>query len=328
VDRTANALPFVVVGIFITLMVGLRYEVGGDWAPYVRMFDRAEALSLGQQLDLGDPGYQLLNWTVQRGGGGLWLVNTICAAIFAWGLLQLCRVQRDPWLTLLVSIPYCVVVVSIGYTRQATAMGLLMAGLASVLAGRAGTVRFGLYVLAAALFHKTAIVLFPLVALALPRNRLINLLIVGALTFILYSTFLSSHVDLLVRNYIDARYSSQGAAVRVAQTVLPALVFLLFRRRLGFEGVEDRLWRNFSLAALLMLGLLLSLPSSTVVDRISLYLLPLQFVVLARIPGALVSVGLGRLLLTAYLALTLYVWLNYAVHASDWLPYQTWLQAD
>ena len=54
------------------------------------------------------------------------------------------------------------VVVAMGYTRQLIAIGILMAGLASL--GRGGSViRFALYVALAALFYKIAVLVLPLV---------------------------------------------------------------------------------------------------------------------------------------------------------------------
>lgn len=322
-----GALPFVFVGVLLVAMIGLRYHVGGDWFPYARLYQQAAVLTFQQQILAGDPGYQFINWFVRQVGAGLWLVNTLCATIFVWGLVQLCRLQREPWLALLVAVPYCVIVVAMGYTRQATAMGILMAGIAALLRGNGGAVRFAAYVLAAALFHKTAIVIFPLVALSLPRSRFVNLLIAVSLTPSLYFFFVADDVDKLVRNYLEAGYSSTGATIRLAQTAIPALIFLIMRNRFDFTRVEDRVWRNFSIASLLMVILLFTTPSSTAVDRFSLYLLPLQFVVLAHIPVAITGVFVGRLLVLFYLGLTQFVWLNFARHASMWIPYLTWFNA-
>ena len=64
------------------------------------------------------------------------------------------------------------------------------------------------------------------------------------------------------------------------------------------------------------------LPSTTVVDRLSLYLIPLQLAVLPRLAYLFKGRFLGRSLVIIYSALVLFVWLNFAVHAQYWLPYQ------
>lgn len=306
--------------LLIAILIGFRYEVGGDWNSYELMFTYARYAELGRMLEVGDPGYQFLNWAVYQVGGGLWLVNLTSGLIFSWGLLRFARIQPDPWLAIMVAIPYLVVVVGMGYSRQALAIGILMAGLATV-ARNPSILRFALYVAAAALFHKTAVIVFPLVALAHPRNRLTNLLVVVAFSVLLYDFFLKDAMEGFVENYIKAEYSSQGAAIRVIMNLVPAMLLFLFRKRFSFLDPQYLVWRNFSLAAVALAVLLVVLPSSTAVDRMALYVIPLQIAVLTRIP-ALISPGAGRAVIIAYSTAVMFVWLNFAVHAQYWLPYQ------
>lgn len=307
--------------VLIALLVGLRYRVGADWNTYEFYFEWASYASLGRVLQLSDPAYQLLNWSVQHLGGEMWGVNLLCGVIFSWGLWQFARVQPEPWLAVLVAVPYLTVVVAMGYSRQAVAIGILMAGLAAL--GRGDSVvRFSLYVGVAAMFHRTAIVVLPLVIFAGERNRLLNFIAGGAMFLLLYDALLAESVDTLVKNYLVAEYNSQGAAIRVGMSLLPALMFLATPKRFGFPSQEERLWRMFSYAAIGFLLLLLVLPSSTVVDRLALYIFPLQLAVLSRVPLALGSEGLGRLLVIAYAFLVQFVWLNFAAHAEYWIPYR------
>lgn len=305
----------------VALAIGLRYKVGADWETYKFLFSYARYADLTRVLAIGDPGYQLLNWTVQRAGAEIWVVNLVCGATFAYGLFRFARSQADPWLALVVAVPYLIVVVAMGYTRQAVAIGILMAGLAALGRG-ASILRFALYVAAAALFHKTVVIVLPLVIFAAQRSRFLNVLAGLAGSILLYDIFLSSSVEGFVRNYIGTEYSSQGAAIRVVMNLVPATVMLLFRRNLQLGPVELRMWTYFSLASLAMALLLFILPSTTVVDRLSLYLIPLQLAVLPRVAYLFKRRNMGRLLIASYSALVLFVWLNFAVHAEYWLPYQ------
>ncbi len=319
-DGRRVSIAFVIGGILIALMVGLRYEVGADWPTYKILFSYAAYSDLGRMLSIGDPGYQLLSWTVRRMGVEIWLVNLVCGMIFAWGLMRFAQVQPNPWLAVLVAIPYLVTVVAMGYTRQATAIGILMAGLAAVHRG-ATTVRFAFYVLAAALFHKTAVVVLPLVVFSSEKNRLVNMLAGILAIYMFYSSFLADSVDEFVESYIETEYSSQGAAVRVAMNLVPAAAFFLFQRRLGFGTVERRIWFFHSIAAFVLLALLLVLPSSTAVDRLALYIMPLQIAVLSRFPLAF-GPRMGILIVVLYSLAVEFVWLNFATHARYWIPYQ------
>lgn len=320
-DKRSGPFMLSIGALLIALAIGLRYKVGADWETYKFLFSYAKYASLDRLLTIGDPGYQLLNWSVQRIGAEIWVVNSVCGTIFAFGLFRFARAQPDPWLTFVVAIPYLVVVVAMGYSRQAVAIGILMAGLAALRHG-ASILSFAIYVAAAALFHKTVVVVLPLVIFASQRSKLLNLLAGIAGSILLYDVFLSSSVEGFVRNYIETEYNSQGAAIRVIMNLVPASALLLFRRRLQLEPVEMKTWTYFSIAAIAMPLALLILPSTTVVDRLSLYLIPLQLAVLPRLAYLFKWRNLGRYLVIAYSALVLFVWLYFAVHADYWLPYQ------
>lgn len=320
-SQKVGSFPLIVGAALVAVAIGLRYEVGADWEAYKFLFSYAGYAGLDRVLAIGDPGYQLLNWTVQRAGIDIWLVNLICGAIFSMGLFRFARSQPDPWLTFVVAIPYLVVVVAMGYTRQAAAIGILMAGLAS-LQRSSSVLRFTGYIAVAALFHKTVVAVLPLVVFASQRSRLLNVLAGIAGTVLLYDIFLSPSVEAFVRDYIEAEYSSQGALIRVVMNLVPAAALLMFRRRLPFSPIEGRMWTYFALAAGVMVFALAIVPSTTVIDRLSLYLIPLQLAVLPRLAHLLKQPNFGRFLVVCYAGSIMFVWLNYAVHAKFWLPYR------
>jgi hypothetical protein len=231
-------------GVFIALMVGLRYEVGGDWINYQEILLQTTYVELGTVLLGSDPGYSFLNWAAVQIGWDIWFVNLVCGAIFSWGLIRFARQQPNPWLVIVVAIPYLVIVVAMGYTRQAVAIGFILAGLASV--GRASLIRFGFYVILAAFFHKSAVVVLPLVAIAATQRRIIIIPALMATALLLYYLFLDAAVDTLMTNYVEAEYQSEGAAVRVAMNLPPAVLFLYFRKRFGLEGQLEKVWARTS----------------------------------------------------------------------------------
>lgn len=313
-----------------SLAIGLRWEVGGDWFGYFNYLDRQEGASIRDALLNSDPAYELLNWLAVQSGGGITLVNLVCGVIFSAGLVLFCRAQPRPWLSLAIALPYLVIVVAMGYSRQGVAIGLAMPGLLALERGR--VLAFILWITAATTFHSSALVLLVFAApMLLGEDQLTNALrlgLLGGAGLGLFNAFLSEQVESFQSGYLDAGYQSQGALIRVVMNLLPAVLFLLVRHDLRLRAPQRRLWLWLSLSALLMAVLLVVSPSSTAVDRISLYLIPLQLFVAARLPDAELF-GLEReswtWLLLLYSGAVLFVWLNFAANAGSWIPYRNLL---
>ena len=320
-----QAAPFLgLAGLFVALMVGLRWEVGGDWINYADILEGMRYTPLERVIQISDPGYAVLNWLAHRFGFDIWFVNLVCGAIFAWGLVKFARRQANPWLAIVVAVPYLIIVVAMGYTRQGVAIGFIMAGLAIV--DRASLFRFAIYVVLAATFHKSAVIILPLIALAATRNRVATVAILLGTGVLLYYLFVSESVDAFMEHYVEAQYQSQGAGIRVAMNLPPAILFLLFQKRFALDPQQKKLWRNFALASFIALAMLMLTASSAAVDRMSLYLIPLQMFVFSYLPEAFPDRRRANMqlvmLVIVYYALIQFVWLNYAFNAAFWVPYQ------
>ncbi len=321
-----RSLMLGIIGALAAVMIGFRYQTGGDWQPYLYIFEEMSQLSFETMLAHDDPGYNILNWAAHQAGFTIWAVNLVCAGLFAFGLVKFANHQPNPWLAVVVAVPYLIIVVGMGYTRQAVAIGLIMAAI--VAWDRGSLLKFGFYILVATTFHKTAVLALPLIALSATKNRFLTGIVGLIFGFILYRYFLSESVDRMMQVYVEAEYSSQGAAIRVAMNFVPAAIFLMFQRRFQLTENQRRMWRYFSLTAMLTVVMLMVLPSSTAVDRIALYLIPLQLFVFSRLPEAFPQAGRPNQQLVAfvlaYSAVIQFVWLNFANHAEFWVPYKFW----
>ena len=305
--------------IILFLMIGWRHEVGGDWASYILNMENPDLFS-----EKGDPANNLLFWLGVNVGGGIYLVNLISAALFSWGLLVFCRSQPRPWLALAVAVPYLITVVAMGYTRQGVAIGLAMLGIVAL--GKGNTMKFVLWMALAATFHKSAVILVPLAVLANTKRRVFTLIWVGVTAFVLFALLLREALDALVSGYISDEYESSGAAIRVAMNAVPAALFLIFRKRFQLTHEQRSFWTWMALSGLLLVLALIISPSSTAVDRVALYWIPLQLFVLSRLPNILGKRdGKNALwvnVVVIYSAAVLFVWLFFGVHSVYWLPYQ------
>lgn len=321
-------------GCALILIIGTRDGVGCDWDTYLRHFQNMQDVDLASALSFTDPAYALLNWLFVRAGWSVHAVNMACATIFVVGLLRFCGRQPAPVLALLVSIPYLVVVVSMGYTRQASAAGFLMLAFNAFSDGRGR--RYLLWVLLAASFHRSAAMFAPLVvfvespsvardAVRALTARTLALTLGAVLSAVLLVVFVGGAVDRYTASYVESDYEARGDLYRIALNTLAAAIFLLFRRRWKDLFADARLHLILALAAVSAVPLLWV--SSVGADRMSLYLLPLQLAVFSRLPllaPRRLRHPVAAAVMAAYAAV-LYVWLNFANHAFCWVPYQSTL---
>jgi hypothetical protein len=328
--RRITGSTLLALGIFLTLLIGLRDQVGGDWYNYLPSVQRAFGQTLTVVVQEAEPGYGLLNWIGANWGGGVFLVNTLCGLIFTVGLLRFANAQPRPWLALTLAFPYLVLVVAMGYSRQAVAIGLEMLALLALQRDRLP--QFLGWIVLASSFHRTVLVLLILPASTLSSNirfaQLIRLALLLVAGYGLYSAILAPELDGYISGYVDAQYQSQGALIRVALCLLPALLYLPNRDLFHLPPETRRIWTLLALIAITAAIGLATVASSTAVDRLALYLIPLQLFVGSRLPDTRLfdlDPETWKQLLVLFSLAVLLVWLLFASHARFWLPYRNLL---
>ena len=321
----AGLAAFSLFAILLALMIGFRWGVGGDWS-----WDLRRMLHYGEDADLSDyvnvhvdPGYAMLMWFGMKSGFNIWFVHLLGGGIFAYGLSRFCLNQVDPWLSMTVAIPYLVIVVAMGYDRQAVAIGFTM--LAMVALQNRSMFRFVGSMTLAATMHVTSLSLMPVFVFGSRINKFWATIVGGPIFAVGYVYFLRQKADSTIYGYIDKGYSSSGAAIRIAMNALPGVIYLIYRNRFRFNDDERRFADVLAIIALSFVALLIVSPSSTAVDRMALYIIPIQLYVLGRLPFAFArtetdykAFAVGVIV---YSGAVMLVWLNFAVDASAWVPY-------
>jgi hypothetical protein len=328
---TASPL-FIAAALLTICWMGFRYQTGGDWYNYLDMFAEYGNKDFGYTFTSarGDPAFAILNWLAAQIGAEVWVVNLVSAILMIWGIVRFSKDQPNPWLVVCVAIPYLIIVVGMGYVRQGVAIGLILAAIPAF--GRRKYIQFIVLAALATAFHKSALIIVPIIVLSEARYKFTVYGIGMAMAAVLFAAFIDSFLDRLLTNYVDAELSSSGTGIRVAMNMLPAVVFLIFRRRFTVSEQEIKLWTFYSLASIGCVIAFVISPSSTAVDRIALYLIPLQLFVLGRLPYAFPGArGPDKVLLFSvivYSAAIQFVWLNYAENSHWWIPYRTYLATD
>lgn len=322
--KIAQNIFFLAAAAFTTLMIGLRFEVGGDWIPYTLMYDEIYFRSLIESWSVTDPGYASINWLAIQFGMGIGFVNTVCAALFMLGLIRLAQQQPNPPLAMLVAVPYLIIVVAMGYTRQAAAIGIVCFAISD--ASENNIIKTAFIIFIAAIFHKSAILMLPIVLIPILRRNFIAGA-AGAIFFVgAFIALLSDSSDQMINNYVNSDYNSEGALIRVLMNILAGSAFLVFYKRMNIDDFQKSFWFYCSILALVSVIALQIASASSGIDRISLYLIPLQVVALSRLPyiSKFRTQAMPSLLLAVvfYSFLVQFVWLNYAANAEFWLPYK------
>lgn len=322
-NKLKRLLPLVAICCFF--VIGFRWEVGCDWLAYLFKFEQAQWVMNYSEWEFvsTDIGYAFINIFSARIESNIITVNALIAAIGLIGLMAFCKQQPNPLLGMSVAIPYIVIVFFQGYTRQAGAFGFELLALTFLSSKR--RMAFVICILCAASFHKTALLILPIAALASTQNKWWTYLWVGITFVTAFSFFLAEHQDTLWESYVVSHMESSGGGIRIAMNIFPALLLLMIKHKFSYQSLEEKkLWFWFAILAIACF-LLVSF-STTAADRIGLYLMPLQIYTFCRLPEIFPQFkGLLIVLIIAFYATVQAVWLNYATHAFCWLPYKNYL---
>ncbi|MCI5149071.1 MAG: EpsG family protein [Candidatus Electrothrix sp. MAN1_4] len=319
-NRERSWVPWLVLGLFFTLCIGFRFQVGGDWGNYLPYYDKEIGKALTAAIT-DDPGYILLNRLMAQLDWKIYGVNLACGLLFTCGLIVFCRGLYRSWLGFAIAVPYLVIVVAMGYSRQGVALGLIFFGLAYLEQGK--FTPYVLFIAFAALFHQTAIIMIPLGIFLYRQGWLYRIIAVLLIVAGLWDALVVDDIDNLWTAYVEQQMHSQGAVIRVAMNATAAVVLLRYWKQWKqvYPNALFWLWMAFgAIACVAVVGF-----ATTAVDRLALYLTPLQVVVFSRLPflarKQLHPDTLVKWILLGY-GVVLFVWLHFATHAQYWLPYR------
>jgi hypothetical protein len=328
--QTPNNFFWFLIWLFFTIAIGGRYEIGSDWSNYLAWYEFARDHTFIESVVVSDFGYMAINWVCARMDLGIQGVNTICGAIFTYGLVRFCNRQPLPWLSFYIAIPYLTIIVVMGYSRQGVAIGIILLALTKLTDGQ--LLKFFCLLILATLFHQSAILIGFLLFTNNSYSTKIRILFL-VLFLIFCVVALLGSVGYLMNNYIENKMESEGALIRALLNCLPVLAALPFFKRLSSIGLDFTVLKWMSVLSIISLSLLL-IPqlniSSTFIDRITLYLMPLQLIIWPRLVYLMPS-NVSRWMLINFILLMyasiLIAWMLFSPNSASWYPYKFSLEA-
>ncbi len=310
------------------LFIGLRYDVGADWEPYVYIHSIITQNTLWDVLARSEPLSYGIIWLSATLGYDVYLTNFIAAFITLAGVFAFARCTVNPWLALITTTPYFLFVMGMSGIRQTMAAGVVLFLFSRW--DRYSLIRRGGLILIAAMFHTSALInnLF----LILKMNIPLRFKVVLGIAIFMLTVYLGMEVAVYADNidrYQD-RYFGQSVMERsfsslyhIAMIAIPALLALLFRRRIRPYIHNSSLLQFGILAALVVAAM--SFMNPTVASRLSNYL---YFLPMMIYPALVIGAGrhnhqMAMVTVVAFHFALLAVWFNFANHAFSYLPYRS-----
>ena len=248
-----------IIWIVLVIFIGFRFEVGADWFNYEDAVERAGAIdqTYFDFLIRGfAPGYALLLKISANNNWGVYGLNIVNAGIFSAGLVYFCNQLKNPFLGLVASYPYLVVVVAMGFINQASAIGILLVGLTFY--QNSNYKPFYLSIVLASMFHASAflVILIPFfdrVRLIKRKRSFISLALLASSFGIIYFSYLDNKFIGLYKSYFGREMEAEGGFIKLLILLFFAVIFFIRRNRLQISDKQKNLLFSLSIISILIL---------------------------------------------------------------------------
>lgn len=308
--------------IFLSIFIGLRHEVGGDWDIYKYDFYRnVHFFNILNLQYIRDFGYELLSYATYKLELGIYGLNFALGIIFIFSLHTFAlNFSKNYWLTFVIAFPYLITVVSMGFTRQGTALAFALLSLCAI--RNLKSYKFIFYSIMAILFHKSVALLSILILLTHFKFKIKFILIFIILILSSFALILPD-ISRYVAGYLTeaSQYKSKGVYFRMSLNLLSGLIFLFFYKKIKVD-------KNINLLIFLVFFINIILlfiikDHSTFVDRIIIYFVFIQLIVFTRLEliAPRFEIFFTLTIIILYFAVY-FVWFNYSIHSYAWMPYK------
>lgn len=319
--------------LYIPLLIGLfvfaafRFEVGCDWTGYLNQFEFYRFSTFDDAFGNRESLWLILFAAQHALGLSYPWINVFSSLVFFGGVHVLARRQPDPVAFIILLFPILILNMPMSGIRQGAAIGVVCIAFSEF--NNRSTLKFVLYIIIASMLHSSAIILLllsPFVTGAYYWRRfaLAALLAIPGL----FAIAAGDDAELARSRYIGTSVDAAGALFRVGLlTITAAFFFLIVRRKWASAFPQD--YNLVRAGSLIMAGLIFLVPISSVIgDRLGYYFIPIQTIILSRLPF-FPERRLNPLYIAApYIALTttLAVWVTMSpLFAKCYTPYNSWI---
>jgi len=338
-NKKTNNFFMYIFSIFFILFIGLRYEVGGDWINYEYMYnnqyffnqlfdsiaklDFKNFLITLNQINLGFDTFTSISRTLNLGLYGLNILN---ASILIFGLYFYTKNKNNQILIYLISFPILIIIVGMGYTRQASALGLLFISIKFIENGQIK--RSIIFLILAFLFHKTVLVFSVVYLFYFKKINVFMLIFIIFIGSFLYIFYFGKQINHIIYYYLGAGndFISIGALPRTSLYFIASIIFLLNSKKFVNDKYSLKLYSSISIIIIFMFPIVIIF--STALDRILIYFFVIQLLVFSQVSNFFKSYKnkyLINVLVGLFFLSIMFVWLYFGKYSNHWIPYQNYL---
>ncbi len=246
--------PFPLSFLFITLVLGLRYDVGTDYMSYVGYFERYFTGINPPNVEFG---YELVNRGAIFLGADFWLVFLASALLINFFVLKTLKENSDNYLlSVIILFGTGFVFFQTNGVRQAIAIAFTFYGSKYIVSRNLK--KYIIFCILGMMFHLTAFIMIPiywLVNIKWKKSILLLGLLISIVLFIqpnilnvIVKKFLNIFTIPEYQHYIKRAFEKSGGVNRGYRVMLEGLlafiVVLLTPKRI-YKGVKGKVYFNF-----------------------------------------------------------------------------------
>lgn len=329
-SKNLNKVNLLFVLLIFALFTGSRVEIGGDWGTYLKNY-----YILGKNFNLrdfnvrSDWGFEILSYFFYINKQPIFFLNLLISFFNFLCLYFFLRDKDYKWIFLIISVPFFVIVLQIGFIRQSVAISFIILSMLAI--KKNYYLSFMICMILGMMFHKSSLLIFLIMILSI--DRLLSVILKYSIFFIFIGIIIYlSRGDFgnLYSNYlINISTDSKGAIPRLILVCVPSIIYLLFYNKFNFSLFEKKFFLILSLLTFILIPLVISY--STLVDRLLIYLLPFQLVIYSSISSLSKNENIKKLINSSVISLFilyLFVWLNFSNSSQRWVPYSSFIKGD
>ena len=308
--------------IYLVFFIGLRYEVGGDWFQYKKIY--YEIIDNNIFFDIkNDIIFTFLIHLLSYIQESIILLNFLLAIVFIYSLNYFIDKDTD-WFLVFVSImPVYIIIISMGFVRQATAIAIFLISIKLIF--NHSFFRSGLFFIISLGFHKTILpygIIYFLSIRNITQFFLMGLIIIASFLFF-YNSFIR-----MIYYYVGegVHFISFGSIQRLGIIFLFATFFIIFQKKLVNNENERKIILTLSIIVLMITPFIFFYSSA--IDRLAFYAIPIQIFCVMRAHNLFIKKKdyfIFKIFIYSTSLFIVFIWINFSLHKVGWLPYKNYL---